>query len=97
MQEIKTLKDVDCVDILLGGNIRSTSDDFFKQNLKRYDIIFIDGNHCALQVRKDVLNALMALKSNGIILLHDVFPDNEAFPEPRKMLRWFQDYGATAA
>ena len=51
-----------------------TSNDFFKNNNKQYDVIFIDGDHCAQQVRQDIFNALNALSPQGIILLHDVFP-----------------------
>jgi predicted O-methyltransferase YrrM len=33
------------VDPVQGGNVRKTSDDFFKNNLDKFDIIFIDGLH----------------------------------------------------
>ena len=33
------------VDPVSGGTIRKTSDEFFKENDKKFDIIFIDGLH----------------------------------------------------
>ena len=56
---------------------------FFSTNSRLYDIIFIDGDHCAHQVRQDVLNSLETLALGGIILLHDVFPDREHLVDDR--------------
>lgn len=64
-----------------------TSDDFFKQNTEKFDIIFIDGLHEAHQVYKDINNSLKILNKNGIIMCHDCNPlslqaakDYEDFP-----------------
>tara|TARA_B100000029_G_scaffold403323_1_gene403085 strand:- start:5192 stop:5860 length:669 start_codon:yes stop_codon:yes gene_type:complete len=62
------------VDPKSGGNIKMTSDDFFIQNKKFYDCIFIDGLHIYEQVRKDILNSIKFLNSNGVILVHDCLP-----------------------
>jgi len=51
-----------------------TSDDFFKNNEKTYDIIFIDGLHLDYQVVKDVNNSLNFLNENGTIVMHDCNP-----------------------
>ena len=51
-----------------------TSDVFFETNKKFYDVIFIDGDHRANQVDKDIINSLKFLKENGTILLHDCSP-----------------------
>ena len=64
------------VDPVSGGNIRKTSDDFFKDNDKKFDIIFIDGLHTYEQVKKDILNSVHCLTQNGIILVHDCMPDS---------------------
>jgi hypothetical protein len=64
------------VDPVSGGNIRKTSDEFFKTNEKKFDIIFIDGLHYYHQVKKDIKNSLNYLKEDGIILLHDCLPNN---------------------
>ncbi len=64
------------VDPEKGGNIRSTSDEFFYKNHESFDLIFIDGLHEFEQVCKDIENSLNFLNKNGIILLHDCLPNN---------------------
>lgn len=46
------------VDLLQGGNIRKTSDDFFISNQNKYNVIFIDGLHEYAQFQRDILNSL---------------------------------------
>jgi hypothetical protein len=62
------------VDPISGGTIRDTSDNFFKNNFKKFDIIFIDGLHEYTQVKKDIENSLKNLNDNGVIFLHDCMP-----------------------
>ncbi len=62
------------VDPVSGGNIRKTSDEYFKSNKNLFDIIFIDGLHHYEQVHRDVINSLNVLKKDGIILVHDCLP-----------------------
>ena len=62
------------VDPVSGGNYKGKSDDFFKQNIKKVDLIFIDGLHEYDQVRKDILNSLKFLNDDGFILVHDCLP-----------------------
>ena len=66
------------VDPNRGGNIKVTSDNFFKNNKNRFDVIFIDGLHIYEQCRRDVINALKVLDKNGYIFLHDMTPRNWA-------------------
>ena len=61
-----------------GGNIKDTSDNFFKNNKNRFDVIFIDGLHIYEQCRRDVINSLNVLNKNGYIFLHDMTPRNWA-------------------
>ena len=63
------------VDPLSGGNLKMTSNDFFKTNQSSFDCIFIDGLHIYEQVRLDILNSIKFLNSNGIIILHDCLPN----------------------
>ncbi len=56
---------------------RMTSDDFFKINESKYDLIFIDGLHLDFQVEKDIINSLKSLNNNGSIMLHDCNPPTE--------------------
>lgn len=61
-----------------GGTLRMTSDEFFKVNLMKYDVIFIDGLHEHTQVWQDFQNAVKVLRPNGIIVLHDMLPPGES-------------------
>tara|TARA_B110000977_G_scaffold198662_1_gene284033 strand:- start:911 stop:1591 length:681 start_codon:yes stop_codon:yes gene_type:complete len=71
--KIKILRKVG-VDPISGGTIKKTSDDFFKFNKEKFDIIFIDGLHHYEQVIEDINNALNILNDNGHILVHDCLP-----------------------
>ncbi len=62
------------VDPVSGGNYKGKSDDFFGQNIKKFDLIFIDGLHEYDQVRKDILNSIKFLNNDGFILVHDCLP-----------------------
>jgi hypothetical protein len=55
------------------------SDDFFKNNTKVFDVIFIDGLHHADQVYKDINNALSCISDNGYIVCHDMLPPAEEY------------------
>jgi hypothetical protein len=80
------------VDPVQGGNVRKTSDDFFKNNLDKFDIIFIDGLHEYDQVNKDINNSLKALNDGGIILLHDCMPKSYFHQAvPRSRMSWNGD------
>ena len=62
------------VDPVSGGTVRDTSDNFFKKNNEKFDIIFIDGLHEYAQVKKDINNSLFFLNDDGVIFLHDCMP-----------------------
>ena len=80
------------VDPVSGGNIRKTSDDFFKENNDKFDIVFIDGLHIYEQVKKDILNSVNCLNVNGIILVHDCMPDSLGKQAvPRYKMQWNGD------
>ncbi len=49
---------------------------------KRFDLIFLDGDHTAQAVYKEVHAALSILNSGGVILLHDYYPKGRPlFPD----------------
>lgn len=62
------------VDPHSGGTLKTTSDNFFKLNRQKFDVIFIDGDHSYGQVKRDVYNSINCLNKNGIIILHDLLP-----------------------
>ena len=80
------------VDPFSGGNIRKTSDEFFFDNNKNFDLVFIDGLHSYKQVKKDILNSAKFLNTNGIILVHDCLPDTMSKQAvPRYKMQWNGD------
>lgn len=80
------------VDPVQGGNVRKTSDNFFKNNFDKFDIIFIDGLHKYDQVNKDIKNSLKVLNEGGIILLHDCMPKSYFHQAvPRSRMSWNGD------
>jgi hypothetical protein len=62
------------IDPLKGGTLRMTSDQFFKNNKKNFDMIFLDGLHTYEQTIKDIDNSLKVLNNKGVILIHDCLP-----------------------
>jgi SAM-dependent methyltransferase len=69
-----------------------TSDEFFKQNDKTFDIIFIDGLHHGDQVLKDIENSLEVLNEGGTILCHDMLPNSDEMQRvPRVQDIWTGD------
>ena len=80
------------VDPVSGGNLRKTSDEFFKANNKKFDLVFIDGLHDYEQVKKDIINSLDCLKENGVVLVHDCMPDCMSKQAvPRYRMTWNGD------
>lgn len=56
---------------------KCTSDEFFRLNKEKFDIIFIDGLHLESQVDKDITGALNFLSDNGFIVMHDCNPPSK--------------------
>ena len=80
------------VDPISGGNYRGTSDKFFKENLKKFDCIFIDGLHEYNQTKRDILNSIEILNKDGIIILHDCLPPSISHQRvPRTRYTWNGD------
>ncbi len=48
-----------------------TSENYFKSNKSKFDLIYIDGNHLYEFVLNDILNSLNSLNENGMIVLDD--------------------------
>lgn len=80
------------VDPARGGTMRMTSDEYFAQDNRKWDLIFIDGLHEYSQVKRDVENALDRLNDNGTIVIHDMLPltEQEAAAQP-VVKRWLGD------
>jgi predicted O-methyltransferase YrrM len=50
---------------------------FMKESRERYDFIFLDGDHRARAVYCEVAAALPLLANDGVILLHDYYPEGK--------------------
>ncbi len=62
--------------------IESTSQTYLKQTEKKFDFIFLDGDHTAASVYNELSYACNILNHNGLILLHDYYPDAKPlFPD----------------
>ena len=80
------------IDPVIGGNMKITSDDFFVQNKKNYDCVFIDGLHVYDQVKRDIVNSSKCLSENGFILVHVCLPRSlSAQAVPRYRFNWNGD------
>lgn len=53
--------------------IKNTSDIFFATNTRKFDFVYIDGDHSLEQVLKDGQNGISVLKPDGIITFDDTF------------------------
>jgi predicted O-methyltransferase YrrM len=53
----------------------SCSLEFMRATDQRFDFIFLDGDHAARAVYEEVSSALPLLHGNGVILLHDYYPN----------------------
>ena len=78
------------------GNIEvwsMESDTFFLMaDFAKFDLIFIDGLHHSDQVERDIVNSWNCLNKGGIILVHDIKPDNEEMTLiPRQTKQWVGD------
>jgi hypothetical protein len=71
--------------------IPNTSDFFFAKiapEVGKFDLVFIDGDHRAEQVCREVKAALPLLTEKGVILLHDCNPHTEAMQEVPHRTGW---------
>jgi hypothetical protein len=65
-----------CVDPgVKNATFHITSDAFFAQNKRPFDIYFIDGLHTEAQAYRDACNALQWLSPGGTIVMHDCNPE----------------------
>ena len=70
---------------------KMTSDEFFNQNTKTFNFIYIDGNHTALQTALDGFNAFKCLEPGGVIAFDDYLwaEGGKPFLEPMRGVNAF--------
>ena len=69
-----------------------TSDEMFSRMPaeKKYDIIFIDGDHTEAGSKKDIVNSLKHLSDGGVLVVHDVIPKGEEYTgDERNIDEWY--------
>jgi predicted O-methyltransferase YrrM len=67
--------------------ITASSLDYFVDCGEQFDFIFLDGDHTAKTVYREIPAALALLKPGGVILLHDYFPEGRPLWANRVVLR----------
>ncbi len=66
--------------------VTQPSMDYLRQTQDKFDFIFLDGDHTALNVYKELPAALQRLNPGGVIVLHDYFPDGNALYSDQKII-----------
>ena len=56
---------------ILTNLVKDTSDNFFLNNDKKFNVIYIDGSHFHENVKKDFINSMNCLEKNGILICDD--------------------------
>ena len=59
---------------------------YLRHTEMKFDFIFLDGSHDADVVYQEIPASLNVLKSNGVILLHDYFPDLKPLWSNKKVI-----------
>tara|TARA_B110000003_G_scaffold275033_1_gene316481 strand:- start:2785 stop:3576 length:792 start_codon:yes stop_codon:yes gene_type:complete len=62
------------------------SDFFFEKKQKKFDFIFVDGNHTVDQTYKDIINSIKFINKNGIIIIHDYYKIQNIFDFIKKIV-----------
>lgn len=69
IEMINELNYGEIVNFVTGNSLK-----YLENSQQKFDFIFLDGDHSAATVYKEIPLALKSLTKNGIILLHDYYP-----------------------
>lgn len=72
IEMVKELDDHKFVDFITNNSI-----DYFEKTSDTFDFIFLDGGHLPETVYQEIPKALSKLNKDGVILLHDYFPNGK--------------------
>lgn len=70
---VEMIKGVNCGHLV--SFVKNSSLEYLSACRNKYDFIFLDGDHSAKNVYREIPAALRLLNKGGLILLHDYFPD----------------------
>ena len=62
---------------LSGEAFAITSDQFFEQDDRRFDCVFVDGLHIYEQALRDFQNGWARLRPGGVVVIDDCYPSDE--------------------
>ncbi len=70
------------------------SNEYFNllNNTKKFDVIFIDGDHSYRQSKLDLDNSLKHLDDNGIIIMDDIKLNTQGLDKYNSVYRTFEEY-----
>ena len=71
----KLLESIGCNDKV--EFVTEDSVSFLSGSIEKFDFIFLDGDHSPEKVYEEIPRALKLLNPDGLILLHDYFPENK--------------------
>ena len=72
---LEMIEKIDCEGFVKFKTAKSLK--FLEQSIQKFDFIFLDGDHSAYTIYQEVPLALKVLNRDGVILLHDYFPENK--------------------
>ena len=81
--------------------VKSDFINFLKRTDQRFDLVFLDGDHSMATVLKEIPLSLRILNRNGVVVLHDYFPqgkplwsDGSVIPGPFEAAEKLRTLGA---
>lgn len=80
------------LEVVRPDGLRLSSDEFFRLNTNKFDIVFVDGLHLYEQVIRDIVNSYNCLAVGGFIIVHDCLPSTkEMCSRNRTTIGWTGD------
>jgi 23S rRNA U2552 (ribose-2'-O)-methylase RlmE/FtsJ len=73
-----------------------TTNDFFREDERTWDCIFVDADHMRPQATRDVISSLKVLNDDGLMLMHDTYPPTIEAVNPMVCGDVFKTYLALA-
>ena len=72
------------------------TDQFFAEDERRWDCIFVDADHMRPQATRDVVNSMKRLADDGLLFMHDTYPPSPESINPMACGDVYRTYLALA-
>ena len=69
------------------------TNEFFAQNIMKYDLVFVDANHTDGQSYRDIDSSLHSLNENGVVACHDLLNGKNTTDIHRHTISLSEKYG----